>query len=79
MSTATVVRRTDGAFVVQVEIPYEASMLEAERAIQDALNQAGVAATEEVLGRFDADGAPLRVGPTKMTSMGRVPKQYQTP
>jgi hypothetical protein len=54
-------------------------MLEAEQAIQDALNQAGVAATEEVLGRFDSDGAPIRIGPTKMTSMGRVPKQYQTP
>ena len=76
---ATILHRTDGAFVVQVEIPYKPSMLEAEQAIQDALNQAGVSATEEVLGRFDSDGAPLRIGPTKMTSMGRVPKQYQTP
>ena len=76
---ATIVRRTDGAFVVQGEIPYKPSMLEAEQAIQDVLNQAGVAATEEVLGRFDSDGAPIRIGPTKMTSMGKVPKQYQTP
>jgi hypothetical protein len=54
-------------------------MLEAEEAILEALNQAGVAATEEVLGRFDTDGSPIRIGPTKMTFMGKVPKQYQTP
>ena len=79
MPAAPIIRRTDSAFVVQVEIPYKPSMLEAEQAIQDALNQAGVAATEEVLGRFDTDGAPIRLGPVKMTSLGRVPKQYQTP
>jgi hypothetical protein len=75
---ATIVRRTDAAFVIQVEVPYKPSMLESEQAIQDALNQAGVAATEEVLGRFDTDGSPIRIGPTKMTSMGKVPKQYQS-
>ncbi len=79
MPAASIIRRTDADFVVQVEIPYRPSMLEAEDAIQQALNQAGVVATAEALGRFDADGAPLRIGPTKMTSMGRVPKQYQTP
>lgn len=79
MPAAAIIRRTDGAFVVQLEIPYEPSMLEAEQAVQEALNRAGVVATEEVLSRFDADGAPIRLGPVKMTSMGRVPKQYQTP
>jgi hypothetical protein len=76
---AAVVRRTDSGFVLQVEVPYEDSMLDAEDAILAALNQAGVAATEEALGRFDADGKPTRLGPLKLTSMGKVLKQYQTP
>jgi hypothetical protein len=76
---AAVVRRTDSGFVLQVEVPYQDSMLQAEDAILDALNQAGVVATEEALRRFDADGKPIRLGPMKLTSMGKVPKQYQTP
>jgi hypothetical protein len=76
---AAVVRRTDTHFVVQVEVPYQDSMLEAEEAILTALNQAGAAATEEALRRFDADGRPIHLGPTKLTSMGKVRKQYQTP
>ena len=76
---ATIVQRSDSAFTVQIEVPSKASMLEAEEAILQALNQAGVAATEEVLGRFDTDGSPIRIGPTTMTSMGKVPKRYQTP
>lgn len=76
---AAVVRRTDSAFVVQVEVPYRDAMLAAEDAILEALNQAGVAATEETLRRFDADGRPIRLGPMKLTSMGKVRKEYQTP
>ena len=74
-----IVRRTDTAFVVQVQVPYKDSMLDAEEAIQQALNEAGVAATEETLKRFDADGEPIRLGPAKLTSMGKVRKEYQTP
>ncbi len=76
---ASVVRRTDTGFTVTLEIPYMGSMLDAEEAIQQALNQAGVAATEEALSRFDADGDPIRLGPAKFTSMGKVRKEYQTP
>ena len=76
---AAVVRRTDTGFTVTFEVPYEGSMLDAEEAIQRALNEAGVAATEEALRRFDADGQPIRFGPAKFTSMGKVRKDYQTP
>ena len=54
-------------------------MLDAEGATLAALNEAGVAATAEALGRFDADGAPVRLGPMKLTSMGKVRKDDQTP
>ena len=76
---AAVVRRTDAGFTVSLDIPYKSSMLDAEEAIQRAINEAGVAATEEVLSRSDADGQPIRLGTTKLTSMGKVRKDYQTP
>lgn len=76
---AAIVRRTDTGFSVSVEVPYKGSMLDAEEAIQQAINEAGVAATAEALSRFDADGEPIRLGPTKFTSMGQVVKEYQTP
>ncbi len=76
---AAIVRRTDTGFTIQLEVPYMDSMLDAEQAIQNALNRAGVVATEEALRRFDADGQPIRLGPTKLTSMGKVRKEYQTP
>jgi hypothetical protein len=69
---AAVVRRTDTGFTVTVEVPYKGSMLDAEEAIQQAMNEAGVVATEEALRRFDADGPPIRLGPGKFTSMGKV-------
>ena len=76
---ARIVARTETGFTVQLEVPYHDSMLVAEDAIQDALNEAGVVATAEVLGRFDTDGKPITVGGTKLTSKGRLPKDYQTP
>src|SRR6476661_9856722 len=76
---AAIVSRTDTAFTIQVEIPYGSSMLDAEETIQRCLNEAGTLATAEALGRFDTDGSPIRVADTKLTSMGKVLKEYQTP
>src|SRR5262249_14524452 len=76
---AQIVDRSDRAFTLQITVPYKRSMLDAEEAIQKALNEAGVAATAEALGRFDTDGQPIQVGQTRLTSKGRLPKQYQTP
>jgi hypothetical protein len=76
---AAIVARSEAAFTIQIEIPYNSSMLDFEEAIQKALNEAGVLATAEALGRFDADGSPIRVGDTKLTSKGKLKKEYQTP
>src|SRR3954447_6931287 len=76
---AAIVARTDAAFTIQVEIPYASSMLDFEEAIQQRLNEAGVLATAEALQQFDADGSPIRVGDTKLTSKGKLIKEYQTP
>jgi len=76
---AAIVARTEAAFTVQVEIPYNPSMLDFEEAIQRALNEAGVLATQEALRQFDADGSPIQVGDTKLTSKGKLKKEYQAP
>ena len=76
---ATIIARTTTSFTLQVEIPYNDSMLDFEEALQDRLNEAGVVATAEGLQQFDTDGSPITVGPVKFTSKGRIEKDYQTP
>src|SRR3954468_6088105 len=76
---ATIIARTTTSFTLQVEVPYNDSMLDFEEALQQRLNEAGVVATAEGLRQFDTDGAPITVGPVKFTSKGPVPKDYQTP
>src|ERR1700742_2241815 len=76
---ATITARTSTSFTVQVEVPYNDSMLDFEEALQQRLNDAGVVATAEGLKRFDADGSPITVGPVKFTSKGQVEKDYQPP
>jgi hypothetical protein len=76
---AVIVARSESGFTIQVEIPYGSSMLDAEEALQQRLNEAGTLATAEVLQRFDADGSPIQVGDTKLTSKGKLLKEYQTP
>jgi len=73
--SATIVARSESSFTVQVEIPYNSSMLDFEQAIQERLNQAGVVATQEALRQFDTDGSPITVGPVKFTSKGRLIKE----
>jgi hypothetical protein len=78
MPTA-IVARSETAFTIPIEIPSSSSMLESEETILEHLNQAGVLATAEALQRVDTDGTPIVVADTKLTSMGRVLKEYQTP
>ncbi len=76
---ATIVARTESAFTVQIEIPYGPAMLDAEETLQQRRNEAGTLATAEILQQFDADGSPIQVGDTQLTSKGRLLKEYQTP
>src|SRR3954452_10302999 len=76
---ATIIERQENSVTVQVTIPLNRSMLDTEEAIQQALNQAGVLATAEALGRFDTDGSPLLFGSSRFTTKGQEPKTYQTP
>lgn len=76
---AAIVARSETAVTIQVEVPLGPSMLETEEAIQQALNEAGVLATGEALQRFDTDGSPIQVGDTRLTSKGKLLKEYQSP
>ena len=76
---ATIVARTPDSFTLQVEVPYNGSMLDFEETLQQRLNEAGVVATAEGLQQFDTDGSPITVGSVKFTTKGRVEKGYQTP
>ena len=69
---ATIVSRTTTSFTLQLEIPYNGSMLDFEETLQDRLNEAGVVATAEGLQQFDTDGSPIAVGSVKFTSKGQV-------
>jgi len=77
--SADILSRNDEGFMLQIYIPYTASMLKSEEIIQDRLNEAGVKATEEVLGRFDTDGSPIQYGSETFFSKGKEPKTYQSP
>jgi hypothetical protein len=76
---ATITDRTPNSFTVQIEVPYNGSMLDFEETLQHRLNEAGVVATAEGLRQFDTDGSPITAGATKLTSKGQVQKDYQTP
>jgi len=76
---ATIIARTPTSFTLQVEVPYNDSMLDFEETLQHRLNDAGVVATAEGLKQFDTDGSPITVGPVKFTSKGQIEKDYQTP
>jgi hypothetical protein len=76
---ALIVDRNESGFTIQVTVPYSPSMLDFEEALQQQLNDAGVLATQEALKQFDTDGSPITIGPTKLTSKGQLPKDYQTP
>jgi len=77
--TAQVTRQINDSITIEVTLPLTGSMLQAEEAIQDALNEAGLLATEEKLKRFDTDGSPIQLGSVRMTSKGQFAQDYETP
>src|SRR5262249_10108890 len=74
---APIIARTPPSFTLQLEVPYNASMLDFEETLQDRLNEAGVVATAEGLQQFDTDGSPITVGSVKLTTKGPFEKDYQ--
>jgi len=76
---AKIIEKKSNSIVIQVEIPISNSMLTTEEAIQSAINEAGLEATKYALNQFDTDGTPLKIGNTRYTTKGQIPKIYQAP
>jgi hypothetical protein len=76
---ASIIKRNDTHFTVQVQVSYKNTMLDFEESIQSAVNEAGLISTKEALSQFDVDGSPIIMGANKFTSKGTEPKVYQTP
>lgn len=77
--TARVISSNARKTVIQIEVEFSSSMLDSEKRIQSALNEAGVAATGVLLEKFDTNGRPIQMGSVSMTSKGLVECAYQTP
>ncbi len=77
--TAQITRQAKDSITIEVTMPLTGSMLQAEEAIQDALNEVGLLATEKNLQRFDTDGSPIQLGSVRMTSKGQFAQDYETP
>ena len=78
--TATIIARSDKTFKVEIEVPYNRSMLEGEEGIQRSLNEAGIIATGEILRQFDSDGSPIDVGGVRFYAhKAKELKEFQTP
>jgi hypothetical protein len=76
---ARIVDRQPSTLTLQIQVSLSGSMLETEAGIQQALNEAGVLATQAALEQFDTDGSPLQRGETLWYSKGQQPCTYQTP
>jgi hypothetical protein len=74
-----VISNAENKVTFQVSFEFGKSMLNAESAIQDKLNELGTKVTGQLLEQFDTDGSPVTIGNIKLTSKGKVEKEYQTP
>ena len=79
MNCARIVNVTDGTVEISMTVKLSGSLLENEEHVQVALNDAGAAAMEHVLARFDTDGSPIVIAGAKLTSRGRQNQTYETP
>lgn len=79
MSKVKLVKHNKSGFSIQIDFEYNKSMLVAEEKILNALNEAGVMATGEILSQFDTDGAVIKIGNQIFTTKGQYEKNYQTP
>lgn len=71
--------KIDNKVKITLHVELGRSMLENENKIQDALNAAGSMLTASALDHLDTDGSPIRLGNVKLTSKGKIAKEYETP
>lgn len=67
---AEIISNKDNTIEIKLKVKFTKSMLDSEENIQEALNEAGVILSEDLLERFDADGSDISVGDTTFYSKG---------
>jgi hypothetical protein len=77
--SATIKNLANNELTLEIKVPLLRSMLSGEDVIQQALNAAGMLASQELLKNFDTDGSPIEAGSVRLTSKGQVLKEYHTP
>jgi hypothetical protein len=77
--SAEIKKCADNELIIEVKIPLIRSMLNGEEVIQQSLNAVGILASQELLKSFDTDGSPIEVAGIRLTSKGKVLKEYETP
>jgi hypothetical protein len=77
--TTRVTKCNGTTLTLETTIEIGGAILQAEDAIQSALNEVGAMATAETLKRFDADGEPIVIGGVKWYAKQPREKYYQTP
>ena len=73
------VTRIGNRISLQMTMELTGSMLDMENTIQAAVNEVGNLATKEALVTFDASGDPINIANIKLSSKGKVAKEYATP
>jgi len=67
-----IIKQAGNQLTMEVEILLDpASMLNSEQQIQQALNSAGILATQRALSQFDSNGAAIDLNDEKYTSKGK--------
>ena len=74
---ATVITKKGNSITIQTTIELTGSMFEMETIIQSRINEVGLIATSEALSRFDTTGSQINIASMKLTSKGKVAKEYQ--
>jgi len=67
---AEIISKDDNTIEIKLKVQFTGSMLDSEENIQEALNEAGVVLSANLLERFDTDGSDVSVGDTTFYSKG---------
>lgn len=75
---AELMSNSGNELIIQVKVKLDGSFMEIEKHIQNAVNEVGDVATKAGLEKFDTNGQAIKFGAVKMTSKGKVAKNYQS-